>query len=139
MFVLKTIAVLVLLVLLYKGITTLNNKVYAKFKYDFFDQSLFILAFGSNLLLYFGHSWYLESLKTGIGILNGQVLMGIGAFGLLLLVALNIQKTNLLIGLIGSLIQIFLFMIASFFTVFILMAAALWLSETKPVYVINND
>ena len=139
MFVLKIIAILTSLWIFYKIITTLNNKIYTKYKHDFFDSDIFWLAFISNVFIYFGHTWYSEALINHADLLNGQIVMGIGGLGLLLLTALNIKSTNFIIGITGSVIQIALFAIASFFTFFILMIIGLWMMETKPVYVINKD
>jgi len=138
MLVLKIIAGITLLWLIYWSITTLNNKVWKKFKYNFFDSSNFVLAFISNLFIYFGREWYLEVLEKGGDLLNGMVLMGIGGIGLLLLIFLNIKGTNFIVGVVGSMIQLALFGIASFFAVFIVMLAIAFFANARPVYNIND-
>ncbi len=138
MLVLKIIAGILILWFLYWSIKTLNEKVIRKFNYDFFDQGNFIIAFISNLFIYFGREWYIEALEKSGDILNGIILMGIGGVGLLLLVIINIRQTNFLVGLIGSVIQIALFAIGSYFVFFFILIAIAFLSNTRPVYNLND-
>ena len=138
MLVLKIIAGITLLWSLYWVITTLNEKVMQKFKYDFLDSGSFGIAFVSNLFIYFGHMWYLEAIEKSGDILNGMVLIGIGIVGLLLLTFINIKRTNFIIGITGSVIQIALFGIASFFAFFLIFLAFAFMANARPVYNIND-
>lgn len=138
MLVLKIIAGILVLWFLYWAITTLNQKVIKKYKYDFFEGYLFGLAFVSNLFIYFGHEWYLEAIAKSGDQLNGMIIMGIGVIGLLLLIYINIKWTNFIVGLVGSVIQIALFAIASYFAVFLIFIAAGLLANTRPVYNLNK-
>jgi len=138
MLVLTIIGIVAVLGFLYWMITTLNSKVIEKFDHDFFDLGLFFLAFISNLLIYFGHDWYLDALAQQGDILNGMIIIGIGAVGLLLLIMVNIRQTNLIVGIIGSIIQLFLFAIGSLFGAIGLIVAGAALMGTRPVFVLND-
>ncbi len=123
---------------LYWGIRKLDSMVEAKFKYTFFDPGVFGIAFVSNLLLYFGNSWYKEALKKSGDLLNGELLMVFGGIGLLLVIFLNIRSTNYIVGIIGSAIQLTLFAVATFFGVLALIIIGAFLMGTRPVYVLND-
>jgi len=138
MLVLKIMGFISVLGFLYWVITTLNNKVIKKFNHDFLDSGNFIIAFISNLFIYFGHMWYVEAITKSGDVLNGILIMGIGGLGLLLLITLNIKMTNFLVGLTGSLIQITLFGIASFFAFFVIFIVIAFFANARPVYNINN-
>ena len=138
MLVLKIVIGILLLWALYWVITGLNNKVMQKFKHDFLDSGSFGIAFVSNLCIYFGHMWYIEALEKSGDVLNGMFIMEVGGIGLLFLVVLNIRKTNFVVGLTGSVIQIALFGIASFFAFFLIFLVGAFFANARPVYNIND-
>ena len=138
MLVFKIIVGITFLWTLYFVIKTLNEKVIHTFKYDFFDTGSFGIAFISNLFIYFGYMWYLEAIEKSGDIFNGGILIGIGIVGLLLLTFINIKRTNFIIGITGSVIQIALFGIASFFAFFLIFLAFAFMANTRPVYNIND-
>ena len=139
MTVLYILGVVAVISFLYWGIIKLDSMVEEKFKYTFFDTGVFVIAFVSNLLLYFGNSWYKEALKKSGDLLNGELLMAFGGIGLLLVIFLNIRSTNYIVGIIGSAIQLILFAVATFFGVLALIIIGAFLMGTRPVYVLNND
>jgi len=139
MLVIKIILGSLILFSLYYIISRLNEKAIATYKHDFFSTNLFILAFVSYVSIYSGHFWYVEELASNGGDpLSGALVMSFGIIGLLTILILNIKQTNILVGVIGTLIQLQLFMLGSFFAVFIIIAAIAGISQVRPVYNINN-
>jgi len=138
MLVLKIIAGVALLWALYRVIRSLNNKVIKKFNYEFLDKAVFSIAFISNLLIYFGQMWYFEAVERSGDVFNGILLIGFGIVGLLFIVFINIKRTNFLVGISGSVIQLSLFGVASFFAVFVIWFVVASIANARPVYNIND-
>lgn len=139
MLVIKVLIGALVLFSLYYIISRLNEKAIASFKHDFFSTNLFVLAFVSYVSIYVGHFWYVKELATNGGDpLSGALVMSFGIIGLLTILILNIKQTNILVGVLGTLIQLPLFVIGSFFAVFIIIAAIAGISQVRPVYNIND-
>ena len=139
MLVLKIIAGVILLIVLIMSIGQFYYWVERKFKFDFFDEKLFGIAFISNLLLYFGREWYLDAVADKGDTLNGTVLMVVGSLGILFIIYKNIKGTNFFMGILVSCIQLPLFALGSIYGALMAFALLAALGETKPVYMINKD
>jgi len=139
MFVLKVLGVILGLYLLYEFIKLLNRVSDKKYNYKFFDEgSAFIVSIG-YYFCYFGYSWYEDAVRVGGDILNGSILMGIGAIILLIMMYINIKSTNLFMGVVFGIFQFLVYIpvaVIAFYLVVVIIAA---LFQTKPVYVLNND
>ncbi|MDD3462967.1 MAG: hypothetical protein PHW07_04920 [Sulfurospirillaceae bacterium] len=139
MTVLFIIGTCILVGLVWLLVASIDRYSYMCYKYKFFSWSNFILIFFSNLSLAFGYKWYTNAQIEGGDLLNGEILIFLGAAGLLCIIYQNFKYTSFSLGLFGSFVQMVVFaMLSVFFFIAILFVIAL-LFETKPVYNINND
>jgi len=138
MIVLGIIGFIAVGLLLYWLVTVVNNYSYKKYKYEFFNMQNFVTTAIGYAFLFFGNNWYMDALKANGDLLNGGILIGIGAVTVLYVVYLNIKRTDLLFGLLGSLFQLILYVALTLGAVFALLIVMAALSETKPVYNLNK-
>jgi hypothetical protein len=110
-------------------------KVYG---YEIFNVANFILSVIGYLTIYFGYNWYMDALSNHGDLLNGGLLMGIGALVLSIVIYMNIKNTSLLYGLIMSMVTEILYCLATPIVFFALLLAVAYFSQTKPVYNIND-
>ena len=139
MLVLKIIGGIILFLVLVALIAKFHSWVEQKYRFDFFNETLFGTSFISYLLLYFGHKWYLDAIKDNGDHLNGTFLMWFGAMGILFIIYKNIKGTNFFVGLLVTCIQLPLFAIGSFYGAIMVLGVLAALGSAKPVYNINQD
>ena len=137
-FLLSIIGIIIALILLYIFVIVSNEYSRKTYNYEIFNVENFIVSFLAYLALYFGNEWYLNALKAGKDILNGQLLMGIGVILLSIIIYLNVKKTSLSYGLIMGFVAEILYLAATplVFFAFIMMMA--YFGQAKPVYNIND-
>lgn len=138
MIVLGIIGFLLGALLIYLMVLKINEYTIAKFSYEFFNLKNFIISAIGYVLVYMGTSWYHKALKAGDDILNGQILIAVGAILFLYVFYLNYTRTNMLLGIILTSIQLVLYGVLTIGAVFGLIIVLAALSETKPVYVLNK-
>lgn len=139
MLVIKLIGFILIALLIYWIMIEINRYSYKQYKYDFFNMQNFVSTAIGYILLYFGNRWYASALKSGGDLLNGQIIIGIGTLFIFYVVYLNIKKTSFIFGLFFTGFQLLLYIGLSFIAFLVLVIGAAALSETKPVYVLNND
>jgi len=139
MLVIKIVGGILLLLVLIALIANFHRWIERKYRFDFFGEKLFATAFVSNVLLYFGHSWYIDAIKDNGDELNGVLLMVFGAVGTLYIIYQNIKKSAFFPGLLISCIQLPLFVLGSFYGAIMLIGVFAALGSAKPVYTINQD
>lgn len=123
---------------LYIFLEYLNRVTLERYSYEFFSISHMLQVIVGYLFIYFGHNLYLEELKKGIDVLNGQMLIVIGFVVVLVVIYKNFKAIPFLLAVLFTALEL-LIAVPLTFVVFLglimLFAAA---AETKPVYVINN-
>jgi len=137
MLILKILAALVVLYVIYQIAIALNLFTQKRYGYLFLNKQTLITSLSGYGALLFGESWYLSALAKHGDILNGQILIGIGVLLLLWTIYSNITNTGLLTGIIFTAIQQIIYLVvgaASFLILFLLFAAY---ANVKPVYRIN--
>lgn len=138
MAVLTVLGVLLGIILVFVLVMKFNAYTYNKYKYEFFEVWSYVLASISDALIYFGNSSYETAILKNGDILDGQLLILFGIIGLIILVSINISKTGIIIGIIGSIFQLILYAalaVIGFIAIIFLMAFFL---QTKPVFSINS-
>lgn len=129
------IILLLTAIAMYKFIMCFNSYTSAHAHYEFFTMDHSLAMVFSYALIFFGYHW----LQNGNDELNGAIVMGIGILILLWIMINNFIKAPRYFAIIGSLLQLIFYIpiaIGAVIIVFVMMA---WVSQTKPVYVINND
>ena len=102
---------------------TCNRYTIQNFDHAFFTKVNLIIMGISSVLLFVGFKWYTASVNTEDGdILNGIALMAISAIIYICVIIYNIKKTNFLIGLPLTVIQIAIFSAIGFFGIFLFLA-----------------
>jgi len=137
MLILKILAALVALYVIYLIAVAINQFTQKRYKYLFLNQTTLITSLSGYGALFFGYSWYMNALDKHGDILNGQILVGIGALLLLWTIYSNIKNTDLIIGVIFTFIQQILYFVvaaAGALILFLLFAAY---AQAKPVYRID--
>lgn len=137
MIVLGIIGFILVVLLLYWLVISINAYSYKKYKYEFFNMQNFIITAIGYAFLFFGNKWYMSALKDSSDLLNGGILLGIGVVIVLYVVYMNIKHTALLFGLFFTLFELILYVALSLVSAFALLIAIAALAETKPVYNIN--
>lgn len=138
MTVLIVIGILIGCYLLFRFITYINNKTYAKYKFECIDIGSFGLYAIITGLAYFGNSWYLKELRLDGDILNGILIMSFAAILFILILLSNIKKTSFFVGIGITLLQTIILVPLSAVSLVLLLIATAYFSQTKPVYNINS-
>jgi hypothetical protein len=138
MTVLKIIGFIAFVLLLYWLVISINSYSYKKYKYEFFNMQNFVTTAIGYAFLFFGNNWYMNAVKANGDLLNGGILIGIGAVTVLYVVYINIKRTDLLFGLFFTLFQLVLYVALTLGAAFALLIVMAALSETKPVYNLNK-
>jgi len=139
MAVLTIIGIIIGLMALYMFIEYLNNFSLRNYRYEFFSVAHFTQIIIGYWMIYFGNSLYTKALKAGGDLLNGELLMAIGAVAVLIILYKNFMATPFGVALALSAIQLALSLPLAVGAFFVLLIAIAVLAETKPVYVLNND
>lgn len=125
MVVLKILAVLALLWAVYLLVQKMNAFTYKHYRYEFLDEGKMILVSFAYYLLAGGFIVYSSALSSGGDLLNGGLIMGIGAILMILNIWSNIKNTNLLIGVTFTMAQLLICTVVSVGAVVILVIAGL--------------
>lgn len=137
MTVLYTIGFITVLITIFMLTAWLDGVSERKYGYKFFTWgNLTLTAIGYFMMVY-GKQWLLEATADGGDILNGQILMGIGAVLIAGIFYNHIQKTSLWFGFLVGAYQLLLYVPASILGAFVLLAVVAFAMQTKPVYNIN--
>jgi len=139
MLVLKILIAIIIVVVLALIIKSINNYTIKKYNYDFFNYGNLILISIAYFGAFFGYKWYINALHTHADTLNGILLIGISGIIILSVFIYNIRKTSFLFGFFIGIIQLLLYIPLSMFVALIILLFIAWASETKPVYVWNNN
>lgn len=114
MFVISVIGVLLGIGLVWFLGVKCNRYTLERFEYAFFTKSNLIIYGIASLLLLVGFKWYeYATADVNRDIWNGIILMALSALIYLSMIIYNIKKTNLLIGLPLTIIQIVIFSLIS--------------------------
>jgi hypothetical protein len=87
----------------------MNEFTNSKYGYEFFNRKNLILTTMGYISLYFGYQWYMKALANNGDLLNGQLLLAVGAMFVIYVIWENIKETSLLVGVTFSAIQLFLY------------------------------
>lgn len=142
MLVLKILGIITGIIIIYTIIQKLNRKCIEKFDFPLYSRGMSIGYFISGLFLFFGWVWYNYALQEKKDILNGQILMGVGAAIAIFYIIISYYRTNIIYGTIGAGINLttllfFTFIGGYLFIIYVIFNIIL-LSSAKPVYVINR-
>lgn len=119
---------------IYLIVKTFDHYSYQCYRYRFITIPHLILVGISEAMFVFGNRWYVTALKTGGDIVNGQILMVLGLFGLIMMFKMNLKASSLGISLVGLCLQLFVgvFWIAAVLFMFIAVL------NIRPTYCING-
>jgi hypothetical protein len=110
MFMLKLLGALVSLLILYGLLAAFNEHCQKKFSYRFFNFTSFIICAAAIGLVGLGSAWRTSAAAAPDGdVLNGIVLMALGAALAIGLVVYNFKKTDWIYGTGGTLVQLSIF------------------------------
>jgi len=137
MLVLKIIGILVAVLISYLIIDYLNNYTHKKYNYEFIDWNSYFVVAISYAFIYFGEKAYVHAVESNGDILNGQLLIGIGIIGLIIMLFINIKKTNFLVGVTGTVFQFAVYGVLAVVGLVAILIAGAFFSQTKPVYNLN--
>ena len=138
MTVLAIIGVLVAIVLLVLFVNYANEYSDREFHYEIFNITTFSIIAIGYVFIYFGEGSYNSALMHEGDLLNGILLMIIGAFLVIVGVFINIINTNLKFGIAMSVVQLILYAPLAVVAVFTLIMMVAALMQTKPVYNLND-
>ena len=134
LYIIGFLAVVIALALIAIWINTFSIQ---KFNYEFFNWGNFIITALGYLGLWYGYDWFQEASATGGDILNGQILMGIGAVFATGMFLNNIKRTNFIFGVVAGAYQLAIYVPLSIASALLVLMAMAWAMNTKPVYNIN--
>lgn len=138
MIVLSIIGIIIALILIALFIQASNAYSVKVYGYEIFNIGNFVISVLGYIAIYFGNEWYRDALKVQGDLLNGELLMAIGAILLVGVVYLNIKNSSLLYGLIMSVVTEIIYAAATPVVLLVLLMAMAFFAETKPVYNIND-
>jgi len=137
MLILKILASLVALYVIYLIAVAINQFTQKRYEYLFLNKTTLITSLSGYGALLFGYSWYMNALDKHGDILNGQILIGVGILLLLWTIYSNIKNTGLLIGIVFTAIQQIIYLVVGAAGIFILLLLFAAYGEAKPVYRID--
>jgi len=137
MLILKILAALVALYVIYLIAVAINQFTQKRYKYLFLNKTTLTTSLSGYGALFFGYSWYMNALDKHGDILNGQILIGIGVLLLLWTLDSNIKNTGLFIGIVFTAIQQVIYLIVGAAGLFILLLLFAAYAQAKPVYRID--
>jgi len=138
MVVLSIIGIVVVLIIAYAFIIFVNNHSLKKYNYEIFNAATFFWSFIGYLALFFGYDWYESALINHEDILNGELMLAIGAILLCSIIYYNISRTSLFYGLLMSIVTEAFYLIATPCVIFIIIIVVAYFSQTKPVFNVND-
>jgi len=140
MLVLKIIGVIALLIGIYALVEKVKEITYRDYKYESFEVPIASVVSIGYYLLYFGWKFYESAQESHGDILNGIILMIIGAalVSLMFLAALKQMQFSFM-GFIYALFEFIIYIPVALVGLFILLILIAIVSDTRPVWVLNND
>jgi len=138
MLILTLIGLLIVAFAIYTFILWFNKYTYHHAQYEFFTQEHSVAMVFSYGLMFFGNSWMQTALEDKGDWLNGAIVLGIGVALLVGVIINNFIQAPRVYAIAGSLAQIIFYIPISIGAVIIVVVMLAWLSETKPVYNIND-
>ncbi|OYZ66397.1 MAG: hypothetical protein B7Y17_01695 [Sulfuricurvum sp. 24-42-5] len=138
MLVLSLIALIAACAALYGFIEWFNNYTQAKARYEFFTKghtAAVVLSYG---MMFFGTQWFKSAMTSNEDILNGVVVIIIGAIILISVIVNNFRNTPKKLALIGTVAQLILYIPIAIAAVFIVLMMLAVLAQTKPTYNLNS-
>jgi len=140
MFVLTIIGVIALLFGIYALVEKVKKITFDKYGYESFEPSTASVVAVGYYFLYFGWGFFEGALKNHGDILNGIILMIIGAVlvGIMFLAALKSMQFSFM-GFVYVLFEFGIYIPVAFVGLFIVLLLIAALSDTRPVWVVNND
>jgi len=135
MLMLTLIGYLIVAVVVYGFIQWFNNYTRIQVRYEFFTMNHSVAMVLSYALIFFGYNW----IQNGDDVLNGVIVIGIGILILIRVMMNNFAKTPRLYAIAGSLAQLIFYIPIAIGAVIIVFVMMTWASQTKPVYVMNDD
>ncbi len=134
LYIIGFLAVVIILALIAIWINSFSIK---EFNYEFFNWGNFIITALGYLALWYGYDWFMEASTTGGDILNGQILIGIGAVFVVGSFLNNIRRTSFFFGIFAGTYQLAIYVPLSIASALLVLLAMAWAMNTKPVYNIN--
>ena len=128
---------LVVVYFLYVCVVSFNKYTYKQYGYEFIENTSYFATATSYVLLFAGNKWYQSALANNTDTLNGGILITIGILILLLVIVNNFKKTDFIIGLFGTIFQLFIYVLLSAVGIIVLFFFIVAATQTRPVYSIN--
>ncbi|WP_120497474.1 hypothetical protein [Kiloniella sp. EL199] len=142
MLVLQILGGLIIFVGILWAFWAFNKHCAEKFEYQFFTKLSFVIVGIAVVLVFIGNEWRLNSIAENGDVLNGIVLMIVGACIGFFLIIKNFRATNFLYGFGGSIMQLSAFSVLAYFGVIVLvLGIALSIIANmgaQRIYVINQ-
>jgi len=108
-----------LIVLAYYISKKFNEYTYKRFQYEFFEIKSACFIAASYIALYIAYYIY-DNYIDASTILNAQVLISLASVVIIRAVIINIKRTNLLIGIVGSILQLVLYSLITLYFILII-------------------
>jgi len=124
MTVITILGILIGLFLIYLLTQKLNNFTCYRYNYELFETGSAIIVSIGYYCLFFGYGMYQEALVDGGDVLNGIVLVTLGALLVGLIILQNIKQVDIPSGLLLSLIQLVIYIGVAFGALIIIFIAA---------------
>lgn len=146
MIVLLVIGVVLAGLLLWYGLSRFERYVQQKYGHRFFTVRVFLLAVLALCFVLAGQWWWQLAQESGGDVLNGLLLVTIGAVIAISIIVRNVWRTSFLVGISGSVLQVSVFAPLLYFGTIALavglalsfVAALLVAMTATPVYVVNR-
>lgn len=142
MLVIKILAGLAIIFALYISVSKFNNHCSGLFGHAFFTRNAFLVTVASLVFLIVGNMWRQSAAVHHGDVLNGTVVMLIGAGITFFMIYSNIKRTNLVYGIGGSVVQLGLFFALAYISIpFVIIGLFCYfftLASAKPVYIVNR-
>jgi hypothetical protein len=124
------------------GLYVLDVHSYKRFQYKFFTLKSFSTVVAGIVFLILGIMWRLHAEKVGQDQSGGIALIGAAGCVLWWVLFRNITKTNLLVGLGGSIVQVVLFAVLAYVGIFTAILSVIFvgviIAFIQPVYIVNR-
>ena len=137
--VLGILGFLVIVMVLYLVFNYLNTFSLRRYSYEFFSLAHMFQIIVGYWIIYFGNSLYTKALSKGGDLLNGQLLIFIGVVVIFLIIYKNFKAVPFLVAFIFTILELLICAPLAGGVLLALLILVGVLSETKPVYVLNND
>ena len=138
MIVLGIVGFIVILIGLFIMFEYLNNFSLRNYGYEFFSIGHMLQVMIGYWIIFFGNNIYMKAVKASEDLLNGQLLIVIGVVVVLIVVYKNFKAVPFLVAFAFTILELIICAPLAVGAFFILVIAAAALTETKPVYVLNN-